>query len=251
MSQPSITLKSQYEPGPQGQPKLVFQFPAMALETPTGVQLVPNPNGRQAASFDTLEAALQAVHRAGFDAIWQGRTYPYRQPRDGNPSSIPLPTARLADPIDQAAAELVAPLLDRLRDKEVPVLTAALETLGQLQAPELLDHIEPLIEHESPEVRQSLAQALSLLGEPARQWVHLRYHQTLEGKQRPDVYRIRLMLVTVYTEMAKATAPTFLLPAMDQLREAMADPHWLVRAQAAQTLYYWALRREELKRPNS
>jgi HEAT repeats len=247
----TITIKSQYEPGgPQGQPRLVFQFPAMALETPTGAQLIPNPNGRQAASFASLEAAMAAIHQAGFDALWQDRLYPLRRGQPSEKAAVEL--LALADPVDQAAAQLVAPLLARLGDREVPVLTASLEALGYLKAPGLLEAIETLLDHESPEVRQSLAGALSQLGTAARDWVRMRYDATLDttGKQRPDVYRIRLTLMAVYTEMAKAHGPVFMVPVMGQLHQGLSDGHWLVRAQAAQALYFWALRRDELKLVN-
>lgn len=204
-----------------------YAVPAVALTTPQGKKLIPNPSGNEACLFDTLEEAEEAVQRAGFDYVFEGKkTYSLQKTKAAGAS----PAKIFSDPLRASVPILIA----RLQDKEMAVVANAALALGEIGAPESVRSLCEILGHEDQGVRKNVAEALAKMGQSSLE--HLRQawktHQQSKFKDAPYV---RLTIMTAYLYLAQLHRD-LISEFLPQAVEALEDESWLVRAQAALVL---------------
>jgi hypothetical protein len=214
-----------------------YAVPCMAISTPEGRLLIPNPGGTEARVFNTLEEAGEAVHRAGFDYVFEGET-----------SHLPLQGRGLATPAvlggGRPLEDCVPRLVQLLGDREPIVVANSAAALGALRVTSALEELSKCLGHDDPNVRKNAAEAMAKMGIPA-------LHSLREAMGRGRVVThsnalyIRLSVLMAYGEMIEqgldATSMNHFLPSVV---ECLNDESWLVRAQAAQILAEAANSRE-------
>ena len=201
----------------------VFAVPAVAITSAQGKILIPNPAGNEACVFQTLEEAEQAVQRAGFDYIYEGKkTYALTKNRDASRIS---PSE--ASPLESA----IPILLERLKDREPTVIANTAFALGELRALEATHALSDLLGHEDFAVRKEVAEAYAKLGRNALSVLINAFNQ---ARRRPEknASHARLTIMTAYLEMVQ-THRDLIPDLLPQAVEALNDESWLVRAQAA------------------
>ena len=118
-------------------------------------------------------------------------------------------------------AKAAPALIEALNDPDEPVRCAAALALGQLQAKEAIPALAACLDDESGWVRQSVADALALMGETAIPSLV----QAL-GDERDGV-RVRAAYALNKIRSMKAATPLF---------HALNDPNYLVRFYAYEAL---------------
>src|SRR5947209_2495265 len=112
-----IKKVSQQRTAPDGSPQDGYAVPCMSIATPAGRRLMPNPIGQEAQVFDTLEEAVEAIRRAGFDYVFEGRTthlldeqkaQTIRRAGGSTGRSAPTPPMNTGRPMEDAVPTLVA-----------------------------------------------------------------------------------------------------------------------------------------------
>lgn len=207
--------------------KDVYAVPSVAIATPQGRKLIPNPSGNEASLFDTLEEAEEAIRRAGFDYEFEGkRTYTMSQgPSQAKTSmrSGGQPPLELAIPI----------LIKHLQDREVSVVANAAYALGTVRAYAALEPLAEILGHDDPSVRKNVAEAMARLGASALPRLRDAFEKARSSTHKNAPY-IRLTVLNTFLEMLEqgygaSVSDQFLPLAVTSLE----DESWLVRAQAA------------------
>ncbi|WP_373532611.1 HEAT repeat domain-containing protein [Vampirovibrio sp.] len=233
----------------EGQVQVWFAVPSMAIATPQGRVLIPNPSGAEAALFPSVEEAEEAIRRAGFDYEFEGKqVFAFNQPAGGlKPTALQAG----ASPLEQA----VPLLIQQLKDRESSVVANAAYALGSVRAYAALDALSAILGHDDPGVRKQVAEAMARLGAAALPKLTAAYEQarTNTGKQAPY---IRLTILSAFLEMVEhGNGPTFSNQFLPLAVTALGDDSWLVKAQAALLIGRTAQsleeerRRAEQKRP--
>lgn len=218
-----IHIKKQ-KVGSSDNPREVFVVPAMAITTGQGKKLIPNPAGTENCVFETFEEAEQAVKRAGFDYIFEGKkTYTLQQP----PAPMPMPET--GGPI--SIQEAIPLLIERLKDRESSVIAHAAFALGELIAEKAIEPLIGLLGHEDGSVRKEVAEALAKMGGAAVSHLKSAFQSARRSKEKNANY-IRLSVINTYLEMTRSHRELLGL-VMPQVVEGLSDESWLVRSQAA------------------
>jgi HEAT repeat protein len=206
-----------------------YAVPCMAIVTPDGRRLIPNPSGTEAQVFDSLQEAGEAIRRAGFDYEFEGRTTHILAQPTGPSSPMTVLTGR---PLEDSIPRLI----ELLSDRESQVVANAAAALGALRAQAALEELSRILGHDDPSVRKSAAEALARLGVPA-------LHTLRESMGRARVIThsnalyIRLSVLLAYSEMIQQGLDSNLMGHfLPQVAECLKDDSWLVRAQAAQVM---------------
>lgn len=221
-----------------------YAVPCVAIATPDGRRLIPNPSGTEAQVFATLEEASEAIRRAGFDYSFEGQTTHLlaQGPADA------LSNARSANATGRPLEDAIPMLIQLLKDRESGVVAQAASALGALRTQAARDALVGILGHDDPGVRKNAADALARLGTPALHSLREALTKARNSNHANAPY-IRLSVLTVYLEMLRQgsdrAAMAHFLP---QAVESLTDESWLVRAQAAQVLGQAALAIEEEKR---
>jgi hypothetical protein len=125
-----------------------FAVTSVGIATPQGKKLIPNPAGKEALLFETLEEAESAIRRAGFDYEFQGKTtYLFEQAKKQK-------TVGATASLDSA----VPILIQRLHDREPTVVANSVFALGMLRATEALESIVGILGHDDAGVRKSVSE---------------------------------------------------------------------------------------------
>ena len=220
-----------------GQKKEVYAVPAVALSTPGGKKLIPNPAGNDAAVYDTLEDAAEAIARAGFDYMFEGK----KTVTLGSQGPKRLVVPNTGDPLANAVPLLIA----CLSEKESSVIANSAFALGVLEDSAAVEPLCALLGHEDSVVRKNVAEALAKIGANALWALRDNFDKALQSKEKNAPY-IRLTVMTAYLELSH-THRELLDIVLPQAVEALQDESWLVRAQAASVIGHAApfLYREE------
>jgi hypothetical protein len=229
-----VTIHKQTVDQGQG-PEVWFVVPAVAFDTPEGKQRVPNPVGTETLAFKTLEDAQAAIRRAGFDFMYEGKKTSALGDVYGKslaPSTIPASVWDLAT--------CVPPLLALLEAREPSVIVNAAFALGELQdVPSANQAVEPLIgllSHEDSHVRKAVTDALAKLTRHAVPQLLNAYDAARKSTDK-TASTIRLSVMQTYNALVQTQGPDSLKDRwgrlLSQAAQALDDPSWLVRAQAA------------------
>jgi HEAT repeat protein len=235
-----IHIKKIHKEDPQGNMRELFAVPSVALSTPQGRKLIPNPAGNEANLFSTLEEAEEAIRRAGFDYIYEGKkTYTLSQPNQPANSAI----ANVGHPLDQA----VPLLIKHLQDREPSVVANSAFALGALKAYPAMDALTAILGHDDATVRKQTAEALARMGPGAMPALRDAFLEAQNSKTKNAPY-IRLTIMTAFLEMV-LSAPG--MPLVEQILPlavtALEDDSWLVRAQAALVVGHAAQAQEQAR----
>jgi hypothetical protein len=218
-----IKIRRHDQPQPDGTTVAHYIVPALALQVGGGKRLIPNPNGQESCAFPSLEAAEDAVRRAGFDAEYEGRTLrhnPYAPP-PAAPATDPFACLQDAGPI----------LLKRLQDREPSVIANAAFSLGRLSVSAAIDPLIGVLGHDDANVRKQATDALVRLGEATVPALRRAYDK-VRGLPDNRSALIRLSIMSTWLEMARQNRRDWLIPVLPLIMEALQDEHWLVRGQA-------------------
>jgi HEAT repeat protein len=216
-----------------------FAVTAVGITTPQGKMLIPNPAGKEALLFDSLEEAEAAIRRAGFDYEYQGRTtYLHAQAA----SSI-APTSA------QSLEAAVPVLIQRLKERESTVVANSAFALGMLRAVDALDALVGILGHDDASVRKAASEALARLTPHSIPVIRQAFETALKSNLVSAPY-IRLTAMTALFEMTQMGQGQ---PVLDQCLSlvigALEDESWLVRAQAALVVGQLAAFQEATERP--
>lgn len=205
----------------------VYAVPSMAITTPQGKMLIPNPSGKEAALFQTLKEAGEAVRRAGFDYEFEGKkTYVYNEP---SANSQKTAVAKGAKPLEAA----IPILIGHLKDREATVVANAVYALGTIRAYVALETMTDILGHDDPGVRKNVAEAMARIGTSALASLRAAFEKAQASTHKNAPY-IRLTVISAFVEMLEqpnghVLAEQFLPMAVS----ALTDESWLVRSQAA------------------
>jgi hypothetical protein len=217
-----IHIKKQRIQRPEG-PVEVYAVPAVALMSGQKKILIPNPAGSEACVYPTLEEAEEAVMRAGFDYVFEGKkTYALGR-KTGKASATQQP-----EDILESAVPL---LIERLQDREPSVLSNTAFALGELRAAEAAEAMVHLLGHEEGGVRKEVAEALAKLGQVSIPILRKAFSDAQRSYDKHATH-VRLTVITAYLAMTHSHRE-LLEEVMPQVIEALKDESWLVRAQAA------------------
>ncbi len=221
-----IPIKKIRKRNAEGQVQVFFAVPSMAIATPQGRILIPNPSGNEAGLFATLEEAEEAIRRAGFDYEFEGKkTYAFQLPDSGKSK----PARIVGNPLEQAVPILV----QHLKDRESSVVANAIFALGATRAHIALEPLTEILGHDDPTVRKNLAEAMAKLGGSALPNLIQAYQQALSSTHKNAPY-IRLTVLSAFLEMVEQNTGTHASAQFLPLAvTALEDESWLVRAQAA------------------
>ncbi len=216
----------------------VYAVPSVAIATPQGRKLIPNPSGNEASLYPTLEEAEDAVRRAGFDYIFEGKkTYTLAQ-------SAAQPTQISSDkPLEQA----VPILIRQLQDRESSVVANSAFALGALRASAALEPLSNILGHDDANVRKHAAEAMARFGTPALPYLRDAF-EAAKSSTRANAPYIRLTVMNAFLEMLQggiSSAQTEQL--LPLALAALEDESWLVKAQAALVIGHAAKAMEEEK----
>lgn len=222
-----IPIKKLQKPDPAtGEMRDVYAVPSVAIDSPQGKILIPNPSGREASVFLTLSEAEDAIRRAGFDFEFEGKTtYTMaetltKRPATARPGSQPLEAA-------------IPVLIGQLKEREPGVVANAAFALGALRAGPALDALIAVLGHDDPGVRKNTAEALARLGNVGIPHLKQAYEKALGSTHKNAPY-IRLTVMNAFLEMLEQGSGVgysghFLPLAV----HALTDDSWLVKSQAA------------------
>ncbi len=215
-----VHIKKIQHPDPRlGVLREVFAVPSVAIVTPQGKKMIPNPSGQEAMLFDTLEEAQQAIRLAGFDYVYEGKkTYTLSAEEKAPIAGAPT----LEDAIPS--------LIRRLEDREPAVVANAAFALGALHATSALEALAGCLGHDDPTVRKHVAEAMARMGGSALSFLRDAFAQAQTGKDKNAPY-VRLTVMLAYVELAQ-TMPHLVDHFLPQVLEGLDDESWLVKVQA-------------------
>jgi HEAT repeat protein len=252
MSSICVTIQQKKQANPAGgDPVVIYLVKAMAIQRPDGSKtLIPNPSGADVAVFDTLDAAEQAVRRAGFDSEFDGQRrinlHQSSERLTGTSHTVVSRGGREQDWMSAMRATLPV-LLKRLNDRESSVITQSALAVGELHLLEALPQVSqsviPLLlkhlGHEDPLLRKAIADTLAKLGLDVLDPLRQAYAQARISTAQ-NASHIRLTVLGSYAELLRHY-PNGIAKVLEVALEALEDDHWLVRAQAAQLVAQAAL----------
>jgi HEAT repeat protein len=217
----------------------VFVVPSMSISSPDGKQLIPNPAGREAAMYKSLEEAAEAVRRAGFDALFEGRVISRPKPARQRPELHLLP-----DAFNQAVPLLVK----KLAATEPAVVAQSVFALGELRKPDALPYLLQCLGHEDATVRRNLAEALAKL--PIGDVLMAIQNAYRDALESTDTNAVHIRLTVINTCMELLRGDRQLLPHIYPLLHAgLDDDSWLVQSQAAMVIGMCAQMYHEVEQP--
>jgi HEAT repeat protein len=221
-----ITIKKiqQHDPVTH-EKKDVYAVPSVAIATPQGRKLIPNPSGNEASLFNTLEEAEEAIRRAGFDYEFEGkRTYTLSQGPGIAKGSV--------RPGTQTPLESAIPvLIQHLQDREISVVANAAFALGNLRAYAAIDSFVEILGHDDPSVRKNVAEAMARLGASAIPRLRDAFEKARTSTHKNAPY-IRLTVLNTFLEMLEqGYGPSVSEQFLPMAISALEDDSWLVRAQ--------------------
>ncbi len=202
-----------------------FQYvvPCVSIKGRDSTRLIPHPYGTETTAFDSLEAVLDAVHRAGYAAECEGRHYPPPS-RHGARQPAPVPRLKGGDVISRSIEASVPMLLEQLNDAIPSVIASAALSLGEMQVEAAIPGLIHALGNEDATVRKNAAEALAKIGKPGLDAVKA----ALKDKHwlvRHSALAAIIELIPMNFELV----PSLLNNALPLLK----DDSWLVRAQAA------------------
>ncbi len=205
-----------------------FLLPAVAISTPQGKKLIPNPAGQEACIFDTLEEAEHAARMGGFDYQFEGKTTHMME--------APMKSASGHTP--RALRDVIPLLIERLQDKEGSVVANAALALGEIAAEDAIVPLCQILGHEDNVIRKSVAGALANIGMPAIPHLQDEWEMARKDTSKQAPY-VRLTIMMTYVAMGEQQQglPISVLPITS---EGLEDESWLVRAQAALAIAHLA-----------
>jgi len=216
-----------------------FIIPAMSLLTPDGEKLIPNPNGLKPITFERLDDVITAVHRAGFDAEYDGQLFQSEHLRDRVKPTPQNTLRKQRDYMLQDAMNDAFPLLlKRLSDKEALVLVPTIRALGHYGDAAAIEPLVTLLAHESPDVRSALNEAFTHLPIlPTLQQLGNAYGRSLVNERNNEAgFRLRLTVMKSWETMARRHAPESFSVVMTHVLHALNEDQWLIRSAAASML---------------
>jgi hypothetical protein len=219
----TIPIKSQSNPQVPGE--TFYTVPAMGLRAPEGIRMIPHPYGHETGRFETLEKAIEQVHRAGYTAEYDGLLYP--QPTRSGQQSVQKSPPHASDflpVVPPYLAEAVPFLVKQLSDTAPNVVAAAAMALGDIGDPATVKALLPTLGHEDAGVRKASTDALSRLGEGALKAI-LAALTDVHWLVRHSA----LASLTIVFHQQPDRIAELLRPVLPLLQ----DEHWLVRSQAA------------------
>ena len=224
----AIPIKKLNKPDPAtGQLRDVFAVPSVAIDSPQGKILIPNPSGREAALFASLEEATEAIRRAGFDYEFEGKTTYTMNEGAGKRKSAS--TAASAQPLEAS----VPLLIEHLKEREPSVAANAAFALGALRAGQALEPLLAILGHDDPVVRKNTAEAIARLGAVAVPHLKQSYEKALSSSHKNAPY-IRLTIMNSFLEMLEqGSGVAYSGHYLPLAVHALSDDSWLVKAQAA------------------
>lgn len=258
-----IQIKTQ--PNPSDRNQAQFALSALAIQTPDGKRLIPSPAGNEVAMYPSLEAAVEAAHRAGFDAVHDGKAYPAssQEKRD----SLPSPQSMRSQTLFQLLSQSVTHLTHRLADRETASIAQAITALGRL-APlaktegtlgSMLQHLG----HPDDAVRKALADTLARLDVVVLPQLLAAFEQcqsapattspNADGTSLLHAHLTLLQAITLMTTYHPHSANTLATQTLPYIITALQHDHWLVRTTAAEAVTALAdgLHRHHLKHSHS
>ena len=217
-----------------GEQQEFYAVPSVAIATPQGRKLIPNPAGNEAGLFPTLEEAEDAIRRAGFDYEFEGKkTQLYSAVSTSHASKSSKKTTSGQNPMDAAVPLLIA----HLRDREGGVVANAVFALGAIRAYPALDQLIEILGHDDPTVRKNLAEAIARLGGSALPRLKDAFEQAQKSTHKNAPY-IRLTVLSTFLEfLDQGQGVLYSDHFLPLAVSALEDESWLVRAQAAQVIY--------------
>jgi|GEM_PF-2395427 len=220
-----IPIKKIQKRDAAGELKEYFAVPSVAIATPQGRKLIPNPSGNEANLFESLEEAEEAIRRAGFDFEFEGKkTYILSQPSAGQ-----SPARITSNPLEQS----IPILIQQLRDREAAVVANAAFALGSLRAFAALDELADHLGHDDPTVRKNIAEAMAKLGTGALPRLRAAFEKSRSSSHKNAPY-IRLTVILSFLEMLELGLGGTLSDQFLPLAViALEDDSWLVKSQAA------------------
>lgn len=201
-----------------------FALPAVALETPQGKKLIPNPAGKETCLFDSLEEAEQAARLGGFDYEYDGKT------THNYDAYKKAPKVSTGNPFDDS----VPLLIERLGDEKSTVVANAAYALGQIRSEDAIPALCEHLGHDDSNIRKNVAEALANLGFPAIQPLRQKWEEAQHSKSKDAPY-VRLTIMTAFLELINSHRE-FTGTILPMAVEGLEDENWLVRAQAALVL---------------
>jgi len=230
-----IHIKRQVMTDGDGQQVEQFAVQSMAIQSPQGKKLIPNPAGKEAAVFETMDAAVAAVRHAGFDYIFEGQKVFLNQP------AAVVKTRQSLSGGFVNLQDAVPILLDRLNDREPSVVSQAAFALGNLLSDlsdtshkQAITLLIDILGHEDPTVRRTVAEALAKIGPETLPYLYQAYENAQISKDK-NAAHLRLTVIQTYQEMTARQKP--LTEAfIPQAITALEDDSWLVRSAAAQLI---------------
>ncbi len=218
----------------------VFAVPSVAIATPQGRMLIPNPAGTEASLFDSLPEAEEAIRRAGFDYVFEGRkTYTLNHPSSAEQIALAPGTRGSSD-------QAVTSLIRHLQDLEPSVVANSAFALGALRAYPALNALAEILGHDDPNVRKSVAEAMARLGASALSVLRDAYNGARTSNHKTAPY-IRLTVMQAFLEMiVNGLGAGVIDSILPMAIQGLEDESWLVRAQAALVIGHAAQAQEQL-----
>lgn len=220
----------------------VFTVSAVKIQTPQGkVRGVPHPYGKETTVYPSLESALEAVHRAGYDAECEGRFYPLPPHQTAKSKAASKPVSRSTQSLQQILAQSQSGLLALLNDTNPGVVANAAFALGELRDAKAVGALIGVFRHDDATVRKQAAEAVAKLGQPAL--------RPLEGALRDSHWLVRHSALTAMVDLVALDFG--LVPSvLPHVLPLLQDDNWLVRSQAALVLAESARMHHQLESSN-
>lgn len=206
-----------------GQEASHFVVPAVAINTKDGVRTIPHPYGSETRIYETLEKAIEQVHRAGYAAEFEGKHYPMptrqllQRPRALSGSAGQAPIMKI---LQNAIPELQG----QLNDNVPSVVASAAYALGELKDDSALPGLLHALGNDDASVRKNAGEALAKIGKPSL--------KTLQLALKDKNWVVRHSALAALVELIHLNidlAGSILADALPLLK----DDSWLVRSQAA------------------
>lgn len=205
-----------------GQP--TFLVSAVSLQTPQGLKkLIPHPFGQEAASFTSLQEAVDAIHRAGYDAECDGMTY--SKSKTGNLKTNSTGRISKGASLEDFLTRVIPDLKAQLQDKSPGVVSSAAFALGEIGTEEAIAALIDCFSHEDATSRKNASEALAKIGKPALKALRQSLHH--------GHWLVRHTGLTALCELA-GRQPVLLSSCLEEVIPLLKDENWLVRSQAAQ-----------------
>lgn len=224
----TISIKKIKKRNAQGELQVFYAVTAMSISTPQGPILIPNPSGKEASLFESLETAEEAVLRAGFDAEFEGKVTLAFSGKSARVSSVSI-KSRLS-PLEEA----VPLLIQQLQDRESSVVAQAVFALGCLKPTQAAEPLLGILGHDDPVVRKNVCEALARLGDMVLTPLGQAYQEAMASSAKQAPY-IRLTILNTFMEFLEQNplAANYSQQWLTLAVQALTDSSWLVRAQAA------------------